>query len=319
MRELGSEPPWLMLLKDQGIVEVDLKDAEKYLYWEQQAAQSGFQKVLPLNSSITLTELVRKLAEVLEVEPDKAAIQIALQNCAQQQQKVLLIWSSPPSSDKVRQYLSGFLSFMGGTGPVVCQVYPVRSKARSHPLFLAGWVLLSLLVIAYLSILDQPAPLPTETQLQTHSLQSEGAYDAPPISLSPLFKLNNNPVLQLNREDLVALNQLIEGWKESWQKQRVEAYLGHYVENYRPSTASEQIDHRRWVDTRRQRIMQPAWIRLQITDLAFQLRGDGQVVASMVQSYQSPRYQDRTQKKLLLRATPQGWRIADEQSRLLPD
>lgn len=103
----------------------------------------------------------------------------------------------------------------------------------------------------------------------------------------------------------------IEAWRSDWQAGRVQAYLAHYADDFRPD---QNTTHAQWMAQRRARVRPDASRRIQLSDFSTQTLSDNSVRVSMTQRYQSARYSDTVRKQLTLRQTAGGWKITQERS-----
>lgn len=100
----------------------------------------------------------------------------------------------------------------------------------------------------------------------------------------------------------------LQTWAAAWSAQDVSRYLSMYASDFKPD---DDQTHKAWLAERRQRVSGPARIRVDISDIEVSQRG-GQARVSFNQHYQSPTYQDREHKALLMTHTADGWQILRE-------
>lgn len=111
-----------------------------------------------------------------------------------------------------------------------------------------------------------------------------------------------------------AIEQRVDAWAEAWARQDAEPYLACYSSKFVPP---DGISRARWERLRRQRIAEPAFIEVELSDLEIHWL-DGSPVARFVQSYRAPGYHDRVVKTLEMVEEEGGWRIGAERSSPLP-
>jgi len=110
------------------------------------------------------------------------------------------------------------------------------------------------------------------------------------------------------REDPFAF---LRRWATAWSSQNVEGYLAFYPDDYHPDTFSS---HETWANKRRSRIIRPAFIQIELTDIRILSRTEEGVDLELIQKYRNDRFQDRTLKHFRLQPHGTGWLIATERS-----
>lgn len=103
--------------------------------------------------------------------------------------------------------------------------------------------------------------------------------------------------------------QTVNAWAKAWSQQNFTTYISAYAADFPPGRS-----HEIWRSLRKERVMQKAWIQLQVISPNVQLLGGGRAHVSFIQTYQSPTYSDRVKKTLTLQQTNTGWRIVREAS-----
>ncbi len=104
---------------------------------------------------------------------------------------------------------------------------------------------------------------------------------------------------------------VVAAWAGAWSRQDVPAYLGSYAAEFRPVGG---LSRSSWESLRRQRLLEPASIRVEIERLRITPLEEGRVEARFVQRYSSPRYSDVVIKRLVLVEETGEWRIAAERA-----
>ncbi|VAX14699.1 hypothetical protein MNBD_GAMMA24-1893, partial [hydrothermal vent metagenome] len=112
---------------------------------------------------------------------------------------------------------------------------------------------------------------------------------------------------QADKEILLTL----QGWASAWSAQQVDRYLSFYAPDFRPAKG---MSRRRWEQQRRLRLRRPAWVKITLNDFQIQSAGKGLAWVRFLQRYQSDTYRDRTRKEIMLKSSPEGWRILFERS-----
>ena len=100
----------------------------------------------------------------------------------------------------------------------------------------------------------------------------------------------------------------MQRWINAWQEKDTESYLNNYVDTY---TALKHLSASQWRQMRVERIMQPAWIRIETGPIAITREAD-KVRLDFWLLYRSVQYQDNTRKSLLLSRDAGAWKIEEE-------
>ncbi len=102
----------------------------------------------------------------------------------------------------------------------------------------------------------------------------------------------------------------VNAWAADWARQDVDAYLSHYVAGFRPNNG---MSNSQWQQQRRDRLTRPKFIQVKISSPTVRAGIGGAVRVQFIQRYQSNTYTGTARKRLTLKNTPQGWKIAREQ------
>jgi len=102
----------------------------------------------------------------------------------------------------------------------------------------------------------------------------------------------------------------LEGWAAAWSQQAADVYFVFYAEDYHPPGQSRSS----WQQERRSRLKKPSWIRIGLKDIEVKPINNIEAKVELTQVYEASNYQDKTRKELMLRQTPDGWRIVAERS-----
>ena len=103
----------------------------------------------------------------------------------------------------------------------------------------------------------------------------------------------------------------MRAWADAWVRRDVPAYLASYAAGFEPPDGLSRPD---WVSLRRRRLLDRAFIRLEIEELEIELRDAGGAEARFRQSYSSPSYSDVVRKTLELVEDGGEWLIVAERS-----
>ena len=76
----------------------------------------------------------------------------------------------------------------------------------------------------------------------------------------------------------------LKRWADAWSRQDLDAYFGSYIEDYRPRSGTA---HSRWRKLREERIVNPEFINIRISDLFVKEQNDNNATLTFKQHYQS--------------------------------
>ncbi len=105
--------------------------------------------------------------------------------------------------------------------------------------------------------------------------------------------------------------QTLKGWASAWSAQEVNLYLSFYAPEFRPAKG---MSRGRWEQQRSVRLRRPAWVKVNLNSFQVQPAESGLARVRFLQHYQSDTYRDKTWKEVLLKSSPEGWRIMSERS-----
>ena len=108
---------------------------------------------------------------------------------------------------------------------------------------------------------------------------------------------------------------MVMAWASSWSEQRVNDYFDFYSQDFRPA---ENLSRSEWQSQRRERILAPRFIEVEITDLDVEPRDGRRARVRFHQTYRSGSFQDVGLKVLELVLEDQQWKISEEWFRALP-
>jgi len=101
----------------------------------------------------------------------------------------------------------------------------------------------------------------------------------------------------------------ISDWAGTWQAQLPDLYIAHYALDYiAPGFASRQA----WLADRRQRLVEPEYIKLRLLDFELVSLTEAEAVARFTLTYERPGYADETQKELVFSNRGGLWLISAE-------
>lgn len=102
----------------------------------------------------------------------------------------------------------------------------------------------------------------------------------------------------------------LQAWAGAWSRRDIDGYLAAYADDFQGQSASRAD----WARERRERILGRREIRIALSDIAIEMRGD-RAIARLRQDYRSEILQTVSRKTLALRRAPSGdWKIDQETS-----
>ena len=87
------------------------------------------------------------------------------------------------------------------------------------------------------------------------------------------------------------------------------AYLGFYADDFAPEGGQLRAA---WAEQRRERILKPSQIKVDVSKLSITQTAPGQAEAKFLQAYQSDNYSDRVNKIIELKLVGGSWKITRE-------
>lgn len=192
-----------------------------------------------------------------------------------------------------------------------------RRQRRRWPL----WLLLATVAIGLsalsLNLADGPAddaadaadpPAPTVTE----SLAGPGAAVAPPpaaaTAMPPAASAAAVSATEAAPDPAPEIRALVETWRSAWSGKDATAYLAAYADDFAPL---DGLSLAAWQAQRRERLGTPRQITVIVDRLEVEADGD-RATARFLQHYRSGRLDEKVIKRLALRRTPGGWKIAQE-------
>jgi murein L,D-transpeptidase YafK len=136
-------------------------------------------------------------------------------------------------------------------------------------------------------------------------------------TLAKYIELNDTPTVISSKLEMVdpvtlekervALELLVEGWRSSWESERIDEYMSFYGNAFH----AKGMDRDSWRDYKRRLSQKYPWIRVEIDNLRL-LRHNGTVLAKFNQHYKSPSFDSYGEKRLYLRRNSEEWKIVGE-------
>ncbi len=125
---------------------------------------------------------------------------------------------------------------------------------------------------------------------------------------SPAVEPTSEPtVVNFANQETLLIEQ-VKNWAEAWSNKQFERYASFYSPGYR----SRFQTHADWLAHRRERILRPGEISVQISDIQIRWRSENRAIIDFRQAFQSPRYNDRVRKRLGFNRVGEEWKITEE-------
>ena len=116
----------------------------------------------------------------------------------------------------------------------------------------------------------------------------------------------------LDNSAINAITNTLDLWAAAWMAQNPDQYLSLYSDDFE---LAEGESRNLWEMNRRERILIPSSIQLDLSYESFTPISETQVDVKLRQSYRSDRYREISNKILTLQSEPKGWRIIGERQR----
>ena len=158
------------------------------------------------------------------------------------------------------------------------------------------------------------------TSKQTVSAEAESQEQKPVIALTESSEQESvdesitpvTPPVPDTQVDIANFEtQLIEqvnNWAKAWGNKDIETYADFYSSEYKKGFKT----HDDWVEHRRERIMRPKFIKIEVSNVQIRTQSENQAIIEFEQSYESPNYSDRVMKRLALSRIGSHWKITQE-------
>ena len=116
----------------------------------------------------------------------------------------------------------------------------------------------------------------------------------------------------LDNSAINAITNTLDLWAAAWMAQNPDQYLSLYSDDFE---LAEGESRNLWEMNRRERILIPSYIQLDLSYESITPISETQVDVKLRQSYRSDRYREISNKILTLQSEPKGWRIIGERQR----
>jgi hypothetical protein len=125
-------------------------------------------------------------------------------------------------------------------------------------------------------------------------------------------RITEQQQMRQREQAIETIKDTVLDWSVVWMRQNIDAYIGHYSDEFLPGDGRTL---RTWRQYRRDRLTAPGEIRILISDLVVELMGSDHAQATFTQVYESDSYSDRVKKTLLMKLEDNNWRITQELTR----
>ncbi len=104
------------------------------------------------------------------------------------------------------------------------------------------------------------------------------------------------------------LEERIIDWASAWSNKAFDNYIGFYTSDHSPRFES----HSAWVEHRRERIMRPGDINVEVSNIQIRARSENRAVIDFEQRYESSNYRDKVVKRIVMGRFDKEWKITAE-------
>jgi hypothetical protein len=105
----------------------------------------------------------------------------------------------------------------------------------------------------------------------------------------------------------VEIEEMINGWLETWNRKEIKAFSAYYSEDFETGT----MNRRQWLRDKRMKFARPGEIEITVENLRITFDIEG-VIAAFEQTFRSPVYRDRGLKIISLTKEDGNWKIRSE-------
>ena len=113
-------------------------------------------------------------------------------------------------------------------------------------------------------------------------------------------------------ERIKTIESVIKQWASSWSSKDAETYLSNYALEFKPSKG---LNRNEWEKGRRKRLSSPSFIKITISNMKVDLRGERLAKVIFEQEYASDTYSDKVNKEITLKMIENKWLITRERVR----
>ena len=105
-----------------------------------------------------------------------------------------------------------------------------------------------------------------------------------------------------------AIEAAVNKWLDAWSNQDIDGYLACYAKEFIPLKGSKKS----WKRKRTERLLVPSFIKVSLSNLKIDMRGNNYAKVNFTQTYKSDIYKDRSNKELLMEKIDGEWHIIKE-------
>ncbi|MDH3219531.1 MAG: tetratricopeptide repeat protein [Gammaproteobacteria bacterium] len=149
----------------------------------------------------------------------------------------------------------------------------------------------------------------TEPSKYMHSIQLTAITGLDTTAAEPIAQAGASEptaVTFANQETL--LLEQVKRWAQAWSSKELEAYIDFYAAEFRARFKT----HSQWVANRRERILRPGEISVEVSDIQIKWRSENRAIIDFRQAFDSPGYSDRVVKRLVFSRVGPQWKITEE-------
>ncbi len=131
---------------------------------------------------------------------------------------------------------------------------------------------------------------------------------------SSIVRIDNNTVKKTAKapgSSTLAAIKAVNRWGWTWSSQNVNAYLGSYIEGYKPKA---RVSNQAWRKLRTARLTKPSSIKVKLSNIKSSRISSSLVEVTFLQKYQANTYKDQTNKRLTLQKIGNKWLIIKEKN-----
>ena len=144
---------------------------------------------------------------------------------------------------------------------------------------------------------------------QSDTKENKVKKNQPDIKENKPIEISERALSINTNQDKDAIKFSIDEWVNSWNSQDVNRYLACYADGFIPSNG---LSKNKWEKERSKRLLAPGYIKVTLSNLKIDMRGQNYAKASFTQKYRSDTYKDRMKKELLLQNIDGEWLIVQE-------
>lgn len=121
----------------------------------------------------------------------------------------------------------------------------------------------------------------------------------------PAKKVTQNTT---GEDSATTMETLVKQWAAAWSDKDFANYASFYSTDHKSGFDT----HSAWLESRRQRIMRPGFIKIRVSNFQIRAINNHRAVIDFKQSFDSPAYNDRVTKRLGFKRTGKQWKIVEE-------